>query len=38
VPEVIKALGGPAVAIADAEYDNVFVLAPATGAFTRIRY
>jgi len=38
VPDVIRALGGPAVTIADAEYDSLFVLVPATGALTRIRY
>ena len=38
LPEIIKQFGGPAVTIADAEYDNLFVLVPATGAMTRIRY
>ena len=38
VPEIIKAFGGPAVTIADTEFDNIFVLAPGSGAFTRIRY
>lgn len=37
VPAVIKALGGPGVTIPDTEYDNLFVLVPATGAFTRLR-
>jgi broad specificity phosphatase PhoE len=38
VPEVVKAFGGPAVTIADTEFDNIFIIAPATGAFTKIRY
>jgi hypothetical protein len=38
VPDVIKQLGGPAVTIADNEYDNLFVVVPQTGAMTRIRY
>jgi broad specificity phosphatase PhoE len=38
VPAILKALGGPDVAIADDEYDNLFVLVPATGAMTRIRF
>ena len=38
VPDIIKQLGGPAVTIADTEYDNLFVLVPQTGALTRIRY
>lgn len=37
VPEIIKALGGPAVTIDDADYDNVFFLGPG-GALTRIRF
>lgn len=38
VPEIIRQLGGPAVKIADNEYDNLFVVVPATGAMTRIRF
>jgi hypothetical protein len=35
---VIAAFGGPTVTIADAAFDDVFVLAPATGALTRLKY
>ena len=38
VPDVIKQLGGPGVKIGDNEYDNLFILVPATGAMTRIKY
>jgi len=38
VPELIKLFGGPAVTIADTEFDNIFIIAPGTGAFTRFRY
>lgn len=38
VPDVIKAFGGPAVTIADDEFDDVFILVPATGALTRLKY
>jgi broad specificity phosphatase PhoE len=38
VPDVIKAFGGPSVTIADDEFDALFVLAPATGALTRLEY
>jgi broad specificity phosphatase PhoE len=38
VPAVIKAFGGPEVTIADNEYDNLFILVPATGTLTRIRF
>jgi broad specificity phosphatase PhoE len=37
VPDVIKALGGPDVAIADDEFDNLFIVVPATGTLTRIK-
>ena len=37
LPAIIKALGGPGVTIADNEFDNLFVLAPASKAFTRFR-
>ena len=38
VPEAIKAFGGPAVKMADDEYNAIYVLAPSTGALTLIRY
>lgn len=38
VPQIIKALGGPEVAIGDAEYSNLFIWVPATGTLTRLRY
>lgn len=38
VPAIIKALGGPTVTVADDEYDKLFVLVPATGALTTLRY
>lgn len=38
LPAIIKGLGGPAVTIGDNEYDSLFVIVPATGAMTRIRY
>jgi broad specificity phosphatase PhoE len=38
VPAIIKAFGGPAVEVGDDEYDSLFVIVPATGALTRIRY
>ena len=38
VPAIIKALGGPDVAIAETEYDNLFIFVPATGTLSRIRF
>lgn len=38
LPDVIKAFGGPAVTIDDDEFDDLFVLVPATGTLTRINY
>lgn len=38
IPDVIKAFGGPAVAIADDDFDDLFVLVPATGELTRLSY
>ena len=38
IPDVIKALGGPAVTMADDEYSAIYVLVPATGAVTLIRF
>lgn len=38
IPDVIAAFGGPAVAIADDDFDDLFVLTPATGALDRLTY
>jgi len=38
VPDIIKAFGGPDVKMADNEYDAIYVLVPATGGLTLIRY
>jgi 2,3-bisphosphoglycerate-dependent phosphoglycerate mutase len=38
VPAILKALTGADVSIADDEYDNLFVVVPATRTMTRIRY
>ena len=38
VPGVIQAFGGPAVTIGDDAFDDLFVLVPATGALTRLKY
>ncbi len=38
LPDVIAAFGGPAVAVGDDDYDDLFVLVPATGAVTRLAY
>ena len=38
LPAILKAFGGPDITIADAEYDNLFVIVPATGVVTRIRF
>jgi 2,3-bisphosphoglycerate-dependent phosphoglycerate mutase len=38
IPPLIRAFGGPAVEIPDGEFDNLFFVAPASKAFTRIRY
>ena len=38
LPAILKALAGVDVAIADNSYDNLFVVVPATGTMTRIRY
>ena len=37
VPSVVKAFGGGAVTVADDDYSSVFVVAPSTGAVTRLR-
>jgi len=38
LPAILKALAGVDVAIPENEYDNLFVVVPATGTMTRIRY
>ena len=38
LPDVIAAFGGPAVTIGDDDFDDLFVLVPATGAVTRLAY
>lgn len=38
VPALLKAFGGPDIIIGDNEYDNLFIIVPATGAMTRIRF
>ncbi|HVQ42224.1 MAG TPA: histidine phosphatase family protein [Vicinamibacterales bacterium] len=38
VPAAIKAFGGPDVKMADDEYTAIYIVSPATGAMTLIRY
>jgi broad specificity phosphatase PhoE len=38
LPDVIKAFGGPAVTVGDDDFDDLFVLVPATGSVTRLTY
>lgn len=38
IPELIRAFGGPDTKIADDEYSGIYLLTPATGALTLIRY
>ena len=38
LPAAIKAFGGPDVKIADNDYTGIYVLSPASGAITLIRY
>jgi broad specificity phosphatase PhoE len=38
VPDIIQAYGGPRVTIDDKEYDNLFIVVPADGTTTRIRF
>ncbi len=38
VPDIIRALGGPTVTLADDDYSSLFVVVPATGTVTRIRF
>ena len=38
VPDIIKAFCGANVTVADHEYDNLFIVVPATGMMTKIRF
>jgi broad specificity phosphatase PhoE len=38
LPAILKAYGKADVTIADSEYDNLFIIVPATGTVSRIRY
>jgi broad specificity phosphatase PhoE len=38
VPAIIKAYGGPEISMGENEYDALFVIVPATGAVTKIRF
>jgi broad specificity phosphatase PhoE len=38
VPEIVKQLGGPIFTIAEDQYGDLFIVVPATGAMTRIRF
>ena len=38
IPALVKALGGQDITIRDDEYDNLFVVVPATRTVSRIRY
>ena len=38
VPAILKGFGGPDITIGDSEYDNLFIIVPATGAMTRIKF
>ena len=38
IPAAIKAFGGPDIKMADDEYSAIYILSPATGAMTLIRY
>ena len=38
VPAIIRAFGGPSVTIDDNEFDNMFLIVPATKLVTRIHY
>lgn len=38
IPAAIKAFGGPEVKMADDEYSAIYIVSPATGALTLIRY
>ncbi len=38
VPDLVKAFGGSSVTVGDSEYDKLFVIVPATGVVTVIKY
>ena len=38
LPLIVRNYSGAEIAIADDEYSNLFVIVPATGAITRIRF
>ena len=38
VPAIVRALGGPEFTLGENDYDSLFVVVPATGVTTRIRY
>jgi broad specificity phosphatase PhoE len=38
IAAIVKALGGPDVAVGDNDYDNIFMLVPASGTLTRIKF
>jgi broad specificity phosphatase PhoE len=38
MPAIIKAFGGPDVVVGDNDYDGLFVVVPATGTLSKIRY
>ena len=38
IPDLIRAFGGPEVKIADDDYSGIYLLSPATGALTVIRF
>jgi len=38
LPAILKAYGKADVAIGDSEYDNLFIIVPATGTVSRLRY
>jgi phosphohistidine phosphatase SixA len=38
VPDIVAAYGGPAFKLGDDEYDNLFVIVPATKTVTRLRF
>ena len=38
IPDLIRAFGGPEIKIADDEYSGIYILTPATGTLTLIRF
>lgn len=38
IPAIVKALGGADVTVGDNDYDGLFVVVPATGAVSKIKY